>query len=167
MYKSLKIVKIDYKYCDFLRTYDNKVPYNAGFKELRPFIGVLFVISNCEYFAPLSSPKPKHKVIKNTLDLLKIADGKYGVVNFNNMIPVSSNNYMEFDLNKEATNEKERKWIELLKNQMRWLTNNKKKVLNNSRLLYRLYKTNSLPQSVMDRCCNFMLLEEKSKEYDK
>lgn len=34
MYKNFRIVKIDAEYCDFLRKYDNKVPYNAGNKEL-------------------------------------------------------------------------------------------------------------------------------------
>ena len=65
MYRNLKIVKIDYHYCDYLRTFDSKVPYNAGIKELRPFIGVLFIIEKCEYFAPLSSPKPKRKKMKH------------------------------------------------------------------------------------------------------
>lgn len=82
MYKNLKIVKIDYKYCDFLRKYDNKVPYNAGTKDLRPFIGILFMVDNCEYFAPLSSPKEKHKKLKNTLDLIKIKNGEYGGCKF-------------------------------------------------------------------------------------
>lgn len=57
MYKKLKIVKVNSKYCDYLRKYDCRVPFNAGSKELRPFIGVLFKINDCEYFAPLSSPK--------------------------------------------------------------------------------------------------------------
>lgn len=40
------------------------------------------------YFAPLSSPKPKHLTMnKNMVDIWKIEDGKLGVVNFNNMIP--------------------------------------------------------------------------------
>ena len=65
MYKSFKIVKIDSKYCDYLRKFDDKVPYNAGSKELRPFIGVLFMVEDIQYFAPLSSPKPKHKLLKN------------------------------------------------------------------------------------------------------
>ena len=99
MYKNFKIVKVNYKYCDFLRKYDNKVSYNAGTKDLRPFIGVLFKIDKFEYFAPLSSPKKKHKQLRNTIDLIKINKGKYGVINFNNMIPVKSNNYEEFDLN--------------------------------------------------------------------
>ena len=56
----------------------------------------------CEYFAPLSSPKPKHKNMKNTLDFFKIKNGELGAVNFNNMIPVNKNNYSLVDLNKET-----------------------------------------------------------------
>jgi len=79
MYLKIKIVKVDYKYCNYLRKFDSRVPYNAGKKELRPFIGILFTIGIVEYFAPLSSPKEKHKKLRNTLDLLKIKDGKYKV----------------------------------------------------------------------------------------
>ena len=57
MYKKLRIVKVDSLYCDYLRKYDKRVSYNAGTKDLRPFIGVLFMIDKCEYFTPLSSPK--------------------------------------------------------------------------------------------------------------
>ena len=91
MIRNFKIVKVDYKYCDYLRKFDNKVSYNAGIKELRPFIGILFVVNDCDYYAPLSSPKEKHLHIKNNIDIIKINGGKLGVVNFNNMIPVSSN----------------------------------------------------------------------------
>ena len=167
MYKNFKIVKVDSKYCDFLRLYDDKVPYNAGIKELRPFVGVLFMVGKCEYFAPLSSPKPKHKKLKNKLDLIKIDEGNYGVINFNNMIPVTNNNYVEFDLNKKSNNKKEVFRLELLRNQLRWLTSNKKEVITKSKLLYDLYKNNKLPQNLKNRCCNFPLLEEKSKEYNK
>ena len=65
---NLKIVKVDSDYCDYLRKFDNKVAYNKNEKELRPFIGILFQIDTCKYFAPLSSPKLKHKNMKNTLD---------------------------------------------------------------------------------------------------
>jgi hypothetical protein len=43
---SFKIVKIDSDYCDYLRKFDNKVCFNAGVKNLRPFIGVLFVVED-------------------------------------------------------------------------------------------------------------------------
>ena len=161
------IVKIDSKYCDYLRKFDDKVPYNAGSKELRPFIGVLFMVEDIQYFAPLSSPKPKHKLLKNSLDLLRIENGLYGVINFNNMIPVEEENYIEFDLNKETKDKDEKYRIDLLKNQLRWITSNRKDVITKSKLLYNLYKNNKLPQNVKDRCCNFILLEEKCSEYSK
>ena len=165
MYKKFKIVKVNSNYCDYLRLFDNKVPYNAGQKQLRPVIGVLFMVGKCEYFAPLSSPKPKHMSLKNTLDLVKIDNGVYGVVNFNNMIPVTSKNYIEFDLNKRTTDKKEMLRIELLRNQLRWLTLNRKEINKKSKLLYSLYKNNKLPKNVKDRCCNFPLLEEKCRNF--
>lgn len=166
MYKKLKIVKVNSKYCDYLRTYDKKVSYNAGSKELRPFIGVLFNIGNNEYFAPLSSPKNKHTMLKNTIDLIKIENGKLGVVNLNNMIPVTKYNYIEFDLNKKSNDIQEMNRINLLRDQLRWLTKNKKDVITKSKLLYNLYKNNKLPINVKNRCCNFTLLEEKCTKYN-
>lgn len=166
MYRNLKIVKVDYRYCDYLRKFDNKVAYNAGNKGLRPFIGVLFEIENMKYFAPLSSPKEKHSRLKNTLDLLKIDGGKFGVINFNNMIPVYENNYEELDLNDVGTTLKEQQRMNLLQNQLRWLNSNKKVIYLKSKLLYKLYKTCKLPNNVKIRCCNFPLLENKCKEYN-
>ena len=62
MIANLKIVRINTDYCDYLRKFDNKVAYNKNEKELRPFIGILFKIETCKYFAPLSNLKPKHKI---------------------------------------------------------------------------------------------------------
>lgn len=166
MYKNLKIVKVDYKYCDFLRNFDNKVVYNAGTKELRPFIGVLFTIRDFEYFAPLSSPKPKHQNLKNTIDIIKINNGIYGVINFNNMIPVNKENYTIFDFDKKTKSLNEKNRIELLKNQLRWINSNKVIIMKKSRVLYDLYVKDLLPKNVKDRCCNFPLLEEKLSEYN-
>lgn len=166
MYTKLKIVKVDSKYCDYLRKFDSRVPYNAGKKELRPFIGVLFTIGSVEYFAPLSSPKPKHKLLKNTLDLIKISNGEYGVVNINNMIPVTKNNYIEFDLNAKVDSNKERLFLELLRNQIRWLNSNRKTIMTKAKRLYQLYKNNELPVNVCNRCCNFIELEYASLKYE-
>lgn len=113
---------------------------------------------------PLSSSKPKHLTLKNTIDLIKISGGEYGVINFNNMIPVNKN-YTEFDLSKKYKDISKKKRIELLNNQLRWLNENKKEIYFKSKLLYNLYKENKLPKNVKDRCCNFILLEEKCKKY--
>ena len=69
MILNLKLVKVDSYYCEYLRKFDNKVAYNKYEKELRPFIGILFTINACEYFAPLASLIPKHLKMKNNTDL--------------------------------------------------------------------------------------------------
>ena len=167
MFRNFKIVKVDYKYYDYLRKFDNKVPYNAGSKELRPFIGILFTVEGCEYFAPLSSPKIKHLKMNNNIDLIKIDKGNLGVINFNNMIPVTNKNYELFDLNKEPDNTPELKRQLLLRNQVRWLNSNVKFVKDKALRLYKLYSGGRLPDRISKRCCNFKLLEEKCKEYNK
>lgn len=167
MIRNFKIVKVDYKYCDYLRQFDKRVPYNAGSKELRPFIGILFSVNGCEYFAPLSSPKVKHIHMKNNLDMVKIDNGRYGVVNFNNMIPVSLRNYVLFDLNATPKDTYELKRLNLLKSQLIWLNKNIRNVKGKALNLYNKYKNNKLPERVKLRCCNFILLEEKCAEYNK
>lgn len=164
---NLKIVRVDSNYCDYLRKYDNKVSYNKNEKELRPFIGILFQIDTCKYFAPLSSPKAKHKNMKNTVDFLKIKNGELGAVNFNNMIPVKEDNYILIDLNKENFNIEEIKYQKLLREQLNWLNENYNQVKNKSFKLYQLYNNEKLPQNIKSRCCNFKLLEKKCKEYNK
>ena len=163
---NLKLVKVDTEYCDYLRKFDNKVSYNKYEKELRPFIGVLFTIKNIEYFAPLSSPKPKHLKMRNTVDFFKIKNGELGAINFNNMIPVKENNYMLIDLDKKTKTKEEKKYQKLLKEQLAWLNENYIQVKNKSFKLYNLYNTNRLSKNIMDRCCNFKLLEKKCIEYN-
>ena len=164
---NLKLVRINTKYCDYLRKFDNRVAYNKNEKELRPFIGVLFTIDDMEYFAPLSSPKPKHLKMKNTIDFFKIDDGKLGAINFNNMIPVSENNYNIIYFDKKALSVKDKKYEQLLRDQLNWLNENYIQVKNKSSKLYNLYINDKLSDNIKSRCYNYPLLEEKCMEYNK
>lgn len=166
MIRNLKIVRVDSNYWDYLREYDNKVAYNKNEKELRPFIGILFEIDKFQYFAPLSSPKPKHKKMKNTIDFLKIDNGNLGAVNFNNMIPIMQDNYTLVDLNKETLTVPELKYQNLLKEQLSWLNEHYQQVKNKSFKLYQMYNTEKILENIKARCCNFKLLEEKCLEYN-
>ena len=166
MILKLRLVKVNSYYCDYLRKFDNKVSYNKYQKELRPFIGVLFKIKNMEYFAPLTSPKPKHLKMKNNIDFLKIDGGKLGAINFNNMIPVSSNDYEIIYFNSKPFIEYDEKYQELLKDQLDWLNKNYIQVKDKSYKLYNFYITKRLNKNVMNRCCNFKLLEQKCIEYN-
>ena len=61
--KTLKIYYIDNNYINYLRKFDNRVAYNKS--KARPYVGVVYTFNNQTYFAPLSSPKPKHLTMKN------------------------------------------------------------------------------------------------------
>ena len=84
--KTLRIYYIDNDYINYLRKFDDRVAYNKT--KTRPYVGVVYTFNNQTYFAPLSSPKPKHLTMNNrALDIFKIKDGELGIVNINNMIP--------------------------------------------------------------------------------
>lgn len=166
MKESLTLVRIDIEYCNYLRQFDYKVPYNYNEKELRPFVGVLFEVNNCKYFAPLSSPKPKHLKLKSKLDFLKIDNGKLGAINFNNMLPVTENNITKLDLDKKCLTKSEEKYTKLLKEQIYWLNRNEEKLYGRSKKLYDKYINGTLDSNIAKRCCNFRLLEEKCNEYN-
>ena len=75
--KRLNLYLIDMKYIRNLARADDRVMSvspQAG-KETRPFVGIVVVCGTREYCVPLSSPKPKHKSMKNDMDFTKIMDG--------------------------------------------------------------------------------------------
>lgn len=167
MKEKLILVCLDKDYSNYLRNFDNRVSYNFGKKENRPYIGILFKIGRIMYFAPLSSPKPKHLKLKSKIDLLKINGGLLGVINFNNMIPVTENNIIRIDLKKKVYTLKEKKYQNLLKEQLFWLNRNNTKIFKRSIKLYSLYNSGKLSENIKNRCCNFKLLEKMCIEYNK
>ena len=101
------------------------------------------------------------------MDLVKIDNGRLGVVNLNNVLPVNENCYVVFDLNKKTNSTTEKNRIELLTNQLDYLNLHKNLIISKSKRLYKLRVKNILPTNVIDRCCDYKLLEEKCKEYSK
>lgn len=167
MYFNLIIVRINSDYCNYLRNFDFRVPYNKEQANMRPFVGILFNIQDKEYFAPLSSPKSKHLKMRNTLDFIRIDEGKYGAINFNNMIPIKRDCYEIINLNEKCNSKKEKQYQDLLINQYTWLNINMRLVKNKAANLYKLYMENKLASNIKKRCCNYPLLEEKCDLYQK
>lgn len=130
-------------------------------------MGILFNIEELEYFAPLTSPKKKHKTMKNTIDFLKIDDGNLGAVNFNNMIPVRKKQYKLVDLNQNVKDKSLKKYHKLLQEQLNWLNAHYLTIISKSYKLYELYNSGRLSTNIKNRCCNFKLLEEKCLAYNK
>ena len=82
------------------------------------------------------------------------------------MISVTDKNYQEINLNIKTNNREKKQRIILLNNQLRWLNDHKSIIYTKAKLLYNLYKNDKLPKNVKDRCCNFLILEEKNREYN-
>lgn len=165
MSEKLKLVKINSEYCDYLRKFDKRVPYNFDKKMNRPFVGVLFKVGDYKYFAPLSSPKEKHLKMKNIIDFLRLDGGKLGAINFNNMIPVKNDNITLIDLKQDFNIISDEKYKKLLQNQIFWLNRNAEKIYYKAYKIYEKYVSNNLDNKIADRCCNFKLLEQKCNEY--
>ena len=118
----LKLYKVSADYLDSIREIEPKV---SLLKERRPFLGILITIDSNNYLAPLTSPKPKHKTMKNLEDFIKIDSGNYGAINLNNMIPVPETKYEEININEEKDNF----YKILLQNQLTWCNKNKEIII--------------------------------------
>lgn len=146
-------------YIDYLRKTDSKVPFNKN--QTRPYVGVIIEHNNVKYFAPLSSPKPKHQNMRNNIDIYKINNGKLGIVNLNNMIPINMSNVIKINFNKQPDHYKN-----LLQDQIRFINNDKFKVFKKASKLIDLYIKNQIP-NIANRCCNFTELEKKCIDYER
>ena len=161
--KKLKFYTVTEEYMIYLKKYDEKVMDNRGIKNKRPYIGVLFEIDRKKYLAPLSSPKPKHLTMKNSLDFVKINQGKFGVINLNNMFPVIEEVIIEKNINLEEDN----KYKELLVNQLDWCNKmeNRDNIYRKAEKLYKEILNKKEQSRFWNRCCDFSLLEEKAIEF--
>lgn len=151
-------------YIEYLRKYDSKVATNK--EETRPYVGVVLEIGKMKYYAPFTSPKPKHKKMKNGKDFRKINHGKYGAINFNNMIPVIDETLIKIDID----GIQDEKYKNLLKNQFSAIQADRRQIEKTAKKLYELIMTedaklNQHDQHIKERCCNLAELERIYKNY--
>jgi protein AbiQ len=170
----LKWYIADKEYVNYLRQFDKKVENIDYNTKLKPYIGILITINEFNYYVPISSAKEKHYKIREGMDFIKIMqdDKIVGVLNLNNMIPISDDNvkalkYKDIENYREFINSKEKTlYISFLSFELDLINNKVEKIKNSAIKLYneKLKNPNS---NVSKRCCDFKLLEEKSKLYNK
>ena len=157
---------VDASYCDHLRKSDPCVPYTMDQKSIRPFIGIVFTVNNVHYYAPLTSPKPKHLTMKNQIDFLKINGGEWGAINFNNMIPVHPTVLTKVDMNiLETDPPKDVAYKNVLSNQLSWCNSHRGTILKQADKLYWLIVSGKAWDTLSKRCCNFALDEALCAAY--
>lgn len=161
----LSFYTVDTQYCEYLRKFDKCVPYTMQSKATRPFIGILFNVNNHTYYAPLSSPKPKHQKMKNQIDFIKINQGIWGAINLNNMIPINAKFATKINPNDLNRNYDDKAYRNLLNNQLSWCNVNKATIVRKAEQLYHSITTGKANANLINRCCKFALLEQKCQEY--
>lgn len=125
--------------------------------------GIILELNSINYFAPLSSPKEKHKYMKTTLDFIKINNGRDGIINLNNMLPVPLICCKKISIENEIKQNK--KYGLILKYQYIWCNKNKEIILSKASKLYGLIISNKANIKLKNRCCDFKSLEEKYNKF--
>ncbi len=156
----LRIYKIADKYVNYLHGVDNKVQYNKHAK--RPYVGIVFKFGGYNYFVPMESPKPNHAKMKSGKHIIKLDNGKYGLLGFNNMIPVHKDALIEYDISKEQ----DEKYRGLLQRQIALCNRMKADILNHAQMTY-FDVINQKSDFIVGISCDFKKLEKASKKYDR
>lgn len=159
----LRIYEINPQYINYLsphapHLFHNKQPSQNN---NRKYIGIILQINNLDYFAPLTSFKPKHSKIKETLDFIKLKD--YAVINLNNMFPVPTNQFTYVDINKI----KDPHYKALLRAEYRIIKTQQNRIMKNAKIIYQHKLANNNSTKLSQRCNDFSKLEVLCKQFSK
>ena len=164
---------IDKDYISFLKKYDSRIPnIDYGNNGYKPFFSPLFEKDGLVYVTQISSKKPRHLKMKESIDFVKIFNktnkNLISVINLNYMFPVPKSEIIEVKY-KNIDNfrtfislDEKNKYINLLKYEM--------KVINNKNIqaqALKVYNSVNTDSFLKNRSLPFLLLEEKATEYNK
>lgn len=160
---NLKFYQIDNKYIDYLLPHAPHLFRNkkAGQHNERKYIGIILQVNGLDYFAPLSSFKPKHSKMPEMIDFIKIK--KYAVINLNNMFPVPQTACSYVDISKE----RDLHYRALLTSEYRYIKSIQEKIRKNALNIYKHKVDNGNSTGLAKRCNDFLLLERLCTEYRK
>lgn len=157
--ESLKLYRVSDKYIRFLKSRDARVQDNKNRR--RPYVGIVLYVGDHRYFVPMESPKPNHANIKPGRHIMKLDDGKLGLLGFNNMIPVHDTAVISFDINAES----DEKYAELLRRQVTYINRHKADILHHASQTYYSV-VNKKNKFLLGICCDFKKLEYACSKYD-
>lgn len=158
--EALKIYRVSDKYVRYLNGADKRVQYNKSSR--RPYVGVVLTVGSYRYFVPMESPKENHKKLRPSIHIMPIDGGKYGILGFNNMIPVPSAALIPLDINSEP----DKKYAELLKRQATYINRHKTDVLDRAAKTYFRATTKNKDNFFVKVCCDFKRLEIACDNYN-
>jgi len=119
-------------------------------------------VGGYNYFVPMESPKPGHEKIKPGKHIIKLDDGRMGLLGFNNMLPVHKDALIEFDINAEP----DEKYRELLRRQAALCNRMKADIMDHASKTY-FDVVNGSNKFLVKISCDFKTLESACKSYKK
>lgn len=160
--ENIKLYEVDNNYINYLSEFAPHLFLNkkSGQTNERKYIGVVLHINGADYFAPLSSYKPKHHKMSNRVDFIKIKN--YAVINLNNMFPVIDGVYSYVDINSV----RDIQYKNLLLAEYRFIKSIQNNIRKNALVLYKLKVNATEKTPLTERCNDFKLLEEKAAHYN-
>lgn len=164
---------INKEYISFLKNHDSRIPnIDYGNNGYKPFFSPLFEKDGLVYVTQVSSKKPRHLKMKESIDFVKIFDKTnkklISVINLNYMFPVPKSEIIEVkyknidNFRTFSSLDEKNKYINLLKYEM--------KVINNKNIqaqALKVYNSVNTDSFLKNRSLPFLLLEEKATEYSK
>ena len=89
--------------------------------------------------------------------------GRLGGINLNNMMPIPKSCLNKINI-KDIRNYK---YKNMMKMQIKWIEQNHLRIQNRARNLYYLIMHKNTTDALLERCCDFKLLERKCDEFMK
>ena len=156
--QNFKFYEIDKDYIKYLKIFDDKVP-NVEYDTNNKFLcGIIFKKNDFYFFVPVSS----FKIKQQTNFLIKNDNNVVGSLRFCFMIPIPISQFKKILWEKDFEKENE-KYKNLLNKELQFVNSNKIEIIEHAKRVYNL--ANKQIAFYTKNCCNFALLEEKSKLY--
>lgn len=170
--KRLSLYTVDMK---LIRNYHNQgddrvfsVSPQIG-KETRPFVGIVVICNEKQYCIPLSSPKAKHKSMKNDVDFHRVLDSKgklIGVLDFNNMIPVREDVLQKVIIRIGPHDSEEiKRYKNLMIDQLNFCQHNQDIIIAKANKLYKFVDKRNTSRQLKQRCLKWSRLEAVLSRY--
>ena len=155
----LRFYHIRDDYAAYLHRVDSRVQFNKNMR--RPYVGVVLSVHGMSYYVPLESPKPGHAGIKSGGPVLKLDEGKLGIMGFNNMIPVRRCCLVDFDI----ASVDDSAYQTLLLKQLHFCSKNRNLIMTRAQNTYAKAVSNKNP-FYSKICCDFKKLESACRRYN-
>ncbi|MBR3739458.1 MAG: type III toxin-antitoxin system ToxN/AbiQ family toxin [Clostridia bacterium] len=183
-FENFGFYRIDSAYLKYLHNIDCEVQYtDEKDYDKKPFIGILVLIGDYDYFIPLSSPKDKHKSfrkvgrdyyliyqpidqtdIKKNDIIVQYQDGSsdklLAFLDIKKMIPVPKQVYLKVDFNKEP----DKDYVALLMKEYLFCQQIQNGICTKASKVYEAQKKTG---KVHQFFCNYAKLEVACDQYQK